>query len=90
MKINWAVRFKNKTWLVAFIAMVVAFAYQILGMFGVVPTVSQDDIVQLGTLVVTILAGMGVVQDPTTTGIGDSDRALQYTEPKEHTEDSEV
>ena len=42
MKINWTVRLKNKTWLITFLAAIVAFIYQIFGMFGIVPTVSQD------------------------------------------------
>lgn len=83
MKINWKVRFKNKTWLLSFGVAVVAFIYQILGMFGVVPSVSQEMTVQAVTLVVNILAAIGIVVDPTTQGISDSDRAMTYTEPKE-------
>lgn len=32
--------------------------------------------------VFTLLAILGVVSDPTTAGIGDSDQAMTYTEPK--------
>ena len=82
MKINWKVRFKNKTWLITFLIAVLAFVYQILGMFDVVPTVTQDMATQLITIVVNILVAVGVVIDPTTAGASDSEQALNYNEPK--------
>ena len=82
MKINWKVRFKNKTWLITFLIAVLAFVYQILGMFDVVPPVTQDMATQLITIVVNILVAVGVVIDPTTSGAGDSQQALNYNEPK--------
>ena len=82
MKINWKVRFKNKTWLITFLIAVLAFVYQILGMFDVVPPVTQDMATQLVTIVVNILVAVGVVIDPTTAGAGDSQQALNYNEPK--------
>lgn len=81
MKINWKVRFKNGKWVLSFASLVVAFVYQLLGMFDVAPAVSQETVVQLIGLVLTVLAGVGVVQDPTTVGMGDSPRALEYEEP---------
>lgn len=81
MKLNWKVRFKNKTFLLSFIATLVAFIYQILALFEVVPAIGQDQVMQLVTLLVTLLAGLGVVVDPTTQGINDSERAMSYTEP---------
>lgn len=80
-KINWKVRFKNGKWVLSFASLIVAFVYQLLGMFDVVPAVSQETIVQLIGLVLTVLAGVGIVQDPTTVGVGDSRRALGYDEP---------
>ena len=47
MRINWRVRFKNKTWLVSFLTVILAFVYQVLGMFGIVPAVTQDMAAQL-------------------------------------------
>lgn len=81
MKINWKVRFKNKVWLLAFITASVAFVYQILSLFEVVPPVSEDMVIRLVTLVINILAAIGVVVDPTTQGLNDSDRAMTYIEP---------
>ena len=84
MKINWKVRFKNKTWLVTFLLAVLAFVYQILGMFDVVPPVTQDMATQLIAAVINILVAVGVVIDPTTSGASDSKQARTYNEPKKY------
>lgn len=82
MKINWKVRFKNKTWLLSFIALVLTFAYNVLSMFDIVPSVTQQEIMDAVTAILTILAAVGVIIDPTTEGISDSDNAMTYEEPK--------
>lgn len=82
MKINWKVRFKNKTWLITFLITVLAFVYQILGMFDIVPPITQDMATQLVTIVINMLVAVGVVIDPTTAGTSDSEDALKYEEPK--------
>ena len=82
MKINWKVRFKNKTWLVTFLLAILAFLYQVLGMFDIVPPVTEDMATQLIAAVVNILVAVGVVIDPTTSGASDSQQALKYDEPK--------
>lgn len=81
MKINWKLRGQNKVTLVSIMALVVAFAYQVLGMFGVVPKVAESDIVNLLTMLIDILVAIGVVTDPTTKGLNDSERAMGYEEP---------
>ena len=78
---NWKVRFKNKTWLAAFIALLVSFAYQVLALFEVAPQVTQDAVMQTVNIVLMLLSALGVLIDPTTTGITDSARAMGYTEP---------
>lgn len=78
MKINWKARFKNKTFLITFIALVLSFVYQTLGLFDIVPSVSENELVNLFTMFVNILAFAGVVVDPTTDGFNDSDRAMLY------------
>ena len=78
MKINWKVRFKNKTWLVTFLLAVLAFLYQVLGMFDIVPPVTEDMATQFISAVVNILVAVGVVIDPTTAGASDSEQALTY------------
>ena len=81
MKINWKVRFKNKTWLLAFLGSIVTFIYQILGMLSVVPPISEDLATQVLGIFVNLLVALGIVQDPTTTGVSDSTRALNCDRP---------
>lgn len=80
MKINWKVRFKNKTFLVTFITVIVSVVYQVLAALEIVPKISQDTVMNCLLAIVTILTGLGVVTDPTTKGITDSERALGYEE----------
>ena len=82
MKINWKVRLKNKTWLLAFAGAIVAFVYQVLGMLGVVAPIAEDNVTQVIGLLVNLLVALGIVQDPTTAGMSDSKEALSYSEPK--------
>lgn len=80
MKINWKVRFKNKTFLVTFITVIVSVVYQVLAALEIVPKISKDTVMNCLLAIVTILTGLGVVTDPTTKGITDSERALEYEE----------
>ena len=79
--INWKVRLQNKTWLLAMLAAIVAFVYQVLALCDVVPAVSQDQVTQLVGVVINILVALGIVVDPTTAGVTDSARALHYDKP---------
>ena len=71
MKIDIKTRLKNKTFLLGITGSIVTFVYQILGMFDVVPTISQDQIINLTGIIINILVGLAVVVDPTTEGISD-------------------
>lgn len=83
MKLNWKVRFKQPTFIIAFATLVISFIYKLLGLMEVVPSVTEDEVTQLILIVVDILAGIGIVQDPTTKGVSDSPQALRYDEPKD-------
>ena len=75
-KINWKLRLQNKVTLIALLAAVFLMAQQ----FGFeVPKNIQDGV----NTFVYILVILGVVTDPTTAGITDSDRALEYHKPNE-------
>ena len=78
MRINIKARLKNKTFLISFSALVIAFVYQILSFFGVTPGISENEVVSIFSIVINILACIGVVVDPTTDGMNDSDRAMTY------------
>lgn len=82
MNINWKLRFKNKATLTSILLALVALVYQVLGLFGVVPSISQSQIVELIGMVINLMVLLGIVVDPTTAGIGDSGLAMTYDEPK--------
>ena len=81
MKVNWKVRFKNKTWLSMFISLIVGFVFNMLRLFDVFPKVTQNQILESVSEVLTFLGLIGVIVDPTTAGIEDSERAMGYEEP---------
>ena len=91
MKINWIARIKNKAFWLAVIPALALVAQAVAALFGYT--------IDLGTwvgklqavvnAVFALLAILGIVVDPTTDGIGDSNRALTYKEPwddDKHTE----
>ena len=81
-KINWKVRFKNKTFIVTFAAAVIAFVYEMLALFDVVPAITQDNVTNVILIAINLLVTLGVVTDPTTAGVCDSSQALTYDKPK--------
>lgn len=83
MKINWKVRLKNPVFWLTVIPAVIALVYTVLGLFGVVPTISEDTLVNAVTTIISALTTVGVLIDPTTKGVGDSERALTYEEPSD-------
>ena len=85
MKLNWKVRFKNKVWLGSFCSLIIGFTYSMLALFDVFPEVTQSLVLQLLNQVLTFLGLIGVIVDPTTAGLGDSERAMGY---EEHWDDS--
>lgn len=78
MKINLKARMRNKTFVISSSVLIVSFIYGLLSLLGIVPRISEKQITDLMYMAVNILALLGVVVDPTTKGICDSDRALTY------------
>ena len=78
MKINWKVRLRNKAWLASVLALVISFVYDLLAMLDIAPPLSQDWLLNLTQILLTLLTALGVVIDPTTEGASDSDRAMKY------------
>lgn len=78
IKINWSVRFKNKTFLASLFALVISFVYEVLSLFEFVPAVSESEVLQIVYIIINVLGVLGVIVDPTTKGISDSERALTY------------
>jgi len=81
MKINWRVRFKNGVFLASFLSLIITFVYNILALFDIFPAITQSMVIQICNQVLLCLAAIGVISDPTTIGIGDSNRAMTYQEP---------
>lgn len=90
MRINWKLRLKNKTVLVSLIVMIVTVVYSVLSDFGITPSVPADNVIKNLKYVVYILSLLGIVVDPTTKGISDSDRALEYADPSDDNLDKSV
>ena len=80
--LNWKLRLKNKTTLLSLIGCLVAFVYQLAGILGYNVPVNQDEMVQMLGLFISALAAVGVVVDPTTKGIADSEQAQRYKAPR--------
>lgn len=85
MSINWKVRIKNKAFWLALIPAVLLLVQVCAAPFGYewdfgVLSAQLAAIVNALFAVLTIL---GIVADPTTKGMGDSEQAMTYTEPKE-------
>ncbi len=78
MKINLKVRLRNKTFVAASVVLIISFLYTLFSLFGFVPQVSEKRLTELAMMGVNALAFLGVLVDPTTRGINDSERAMQY------------
>lgn len=82
-KINWTVRLRNKNFwlaLVPAIALLLQAGADIFGIkldFGV----TIDKILVFINVLFALLVLVGIVNDPTTAGFNDSERALGYEEP---------
>ena len=64
-----------------YFSFIVSTVYQWLGYFDIAPVVTQDAVLQLVTAVLQVLSLLGLIVDPTTAGVADSQRALGYEEP---------
>ena len=84
MGINWKVRLKSKTFWLSIVPAVLLLIQVVAAVFGF-----ELDLGDLGNRILAVvnalfavLAILGVVTDPTTEGVGDSEQALTYTKPK--------
>ncbi|MCY7902131.1 phage holin [Bacillus inaquosorum] len=81
-KINWKVRLKKKTFLVAIFSSTLLFAQAIASAFGYDLTVFGDELTEKFNALLTFLTAMGIIVDPTTQGISDSEQAMDYDSPR--------
>jgi phi LC3 family holin len=83
MKINWKVRLQHKQFWVSLIALLLVLANQIAGIFNVDITVYNDQITAITETILSILGLLGIIVDPTTNGVSDSEQALGYHKPRD-------
>ena len=85
MKINWMVRAKNKAFWVALNPAVLLVIQVIAAVFGDTINMGElgDKLIAVVNALFAVLSILGIVADPTTKGITDSEQAMTYTEPKE-------
>ncbi len=88
MQMNWKVRFRNKTWLTLFLSLIVGFVFNILKLFEIVPAVTENTVLTIVAQILEFLGLIGVLVDPTTAGVGDSNRAMTYVEPWDDRKDA--
>lgn len=81
--INLKVRLRNPVFWATIIPALLAFVYSVLGAFEIVPAVAESEIVSIITAIISALTTLGVLNDPTTAGISDSEQAMTYEKPKE-------
>lgn len=84
MRINWKARAKNKAFWLAMIPAVILLIQAVASVFGITIDLSgiNEKLLAVVNAVFVVLAILGVVTDPTTEGISDSNQALRYDRPR--------
>ena len=82
--INWKVRISNKMFWLAIIPAILLLIQTIAVIFGIDLQIDtlNDQLINIVEALFVVLAILGIVVDPTTSGVGDSSQAMQYTSPK--------
>lgn len=83
MNINWIVRLKNKNFWLTFIPALILLIQVIASVFGYTLDLGDfgNKLLAVVNAVFALLSILGIVTDPTTSGVSDSDRAMTYNEP---------
>lgn len=82
-RINWKVRIKNKMFWLALIPAVLLLVQTVCSVFGIELDFGdlQDKLLTVINALFAVLVILGIVVDPTTEGVRDSQRAMTYEEP---------
>lgn len=85
MNINWKVRFSNKQFWLSFIPAVLLLVQVVAAVFGYTLDLGDlgNRLLSVVNALFAVLALLGIVTDPTTSGVGDSEQAMTYDKPKE-------
>lgn len=83
--INWKVRIKNKTFWLTLIPAVLLLIQVVAAVFGIGLDLSDlgNKLLAVINALFAVLAILGVVTDPTTAGVKDSEQAMTYDKPRE-------
>lgn len=83
--INWRVRIKNKAFWLAIIPAVLVLIQVVAAVFGYTLNLGElgNKLIAVVNAVFVVLSILGVVNDPTTSGLSDSKLAMSYNKPKE-------
>ena len=84
MKINWKVRAKNKMFWLTMVPAFLLIAQIVSGWFGyaLAADLIGEEAAKFINAVFAFLVILGIVVDPTTDGMDDSDQAMRYRYPK--------
>lgn len=85
MSINWKVRLRNKTFWLSLIPAVLLLVQVIAAVFGYTLDLGDlgNKLLAVVNALFAVLSILGVVTDPTTKGVSDSEQAMNYDVPKE-------
>lgn len=78
MNINWKIRIHSKTFWISMTSLLLVLANQVAAIFGYDISIYNEQVTNLTETVLAILGLVGVVVDPTTKGLSDSERAMNY------------
>lgn len=81
---NWKVRIKNKTFWLTVIPAVLLLIQVVAAVFGFTLDFGDlgNKLLAVVNAVFALLAILGIINDPTTAGVADSEQAMSYKEPK--------
>lgn len=84
MNINWKVRINNKLFWIAIIPAMIMLVQSVANVFGYTIELNmlESNLLDVVESVFMVLGIIGIIADPTTAGIGDSENALTYDTPK--------
>lgn len=85
--INWKIRIKNKSFWVALIPAILLLVQVVVAVFGVTIDLGElgNKLLAVVNALFAVLTILGIVTDPTTEGVADSNLAMTYDEPKKKT-----
>lgn len=83
--INWRVRIKNRNFWITLIPAILLLVQVIAAVFNYTMDLGQlgTKLLEVVNALFAVLAILGIVTDPTTAGIRDSEQAMTYDRPKE-------